>query len=157
MDKQKKNNKRILIVVGVIVLIGTLFLFLRACDTDEEASGMSYDAEIEVSDDTPLAGGSNGKITFPGFSKNVIKYGSTKKMSLQNPKSNKVDFVYSISYNGETVYTSEKIKPGETIKWNLHECFKEKGRYSVEITITPYSLQGEVKNGILQAFTFEII
>ena len=86
----------------------------------------------------------------------MIKYGPSKQLTLQNPKKNTVDFVYTIEYEGEEIYESEPIPPGESQKWNLHEVFTEKGRYEITIYISPFDASGVEKNGFKQNFTFEI-
>lgn len=144
-----------------ILLCLILILFcLHYCGnvTGDKIGGLVYGAMEEgeeINDETPL--GSGDKIVFPGFSTKVIKYNSSKQMTLQNPKNNTVDFVYTVMYEGREVYKSDPIAPGEIKKWNLHEVFTDEGQYKITIQITPYDDDGTEKNGFKQNFTFRIV
>ncbi len=154
-----QKQKKYFAVLFSLMLV--LLLCFHYCGnvTGDRIGGLVYgsvEEGEEITDETPLGSGSN-KIVFPGFSTKVIKYNSSRQMTLQNPETNSVDFVYIIVYEGEEIYKSDPIAPGETKKWNLHEVFTDKGQYEIEIHITPYHESGTQKNGFEQNFTFKIV
>ncbi len=154
-----QKQKKYFVVLLALVLIFLLCFHYCGDATGDKIGGLVYgsvyDGE-EITDETPLDSGGN-KIVFPGFSTKVIKYSSSKQMTLQNPKSNSVDFVYTIFHQDEEVYRSSPIAPGKSEKWNLHDVFTEKGQYEITIHITPYDDAGAEKNGFKQNFTFKIV
>lgn len=158
MEKKeiKKGNKKKVFFCALILLFLLTFYYCGNV-TGEKIGGLVYGTaeEEHIDDETPL--GSGNKIVFPGFSTKVIKYGPSKQMTLQNPKTNAVDFVYTIEYEGKQVYKSDPIPPGESQKWNLHKVFTEKGQYEITIHIVPFDVSGAEKNGFKQNFIFKIV
>lgn len=153
-----KNQKKYFVMVLCLTVLLALILHYCGNVTGDRVGGLVYDLsdKASITDETPLNSMEN-KIVFPGFSTKTVAYDKSDKMSLQNPKSNRVDFVYAIEYEGEEVYRSDLISPGYVKKWDLHEVFSEQGQYEITIHITPYDSTGSEKNGFKQEFTFKII
>lgn len=153
-----KNQKKYFALILCLTVFIVLLLHYCGNVAGNRVGGLVYDFsdDVSITDETPLNSTEN-KIVFPGFSTKIIAYDKSDKMTLQNPKSNRVDFVYAIEYEDEEVYKSDLISPGDVKKWDLHEVFNERGQYEITIHITPYDSTGSEKNGFKQEFTFEII
>jgi len=127
--------------------------------TQKDNSGIMYNNPNSSTKNTKPNQSMNANIVFPGFA--TITYQFTDKsqtLSLMNPKTNTVNFVYTIydTSNNKLIYTSDKISPNQNYEWNIQDYFSS-GTHKIKIHISTSDVKtGTAKNGIDQYFAFEI-
>ena len=125
------RNKMTGIGTGIVVL--TLLLgTLAGCGGSGNGSGSAPapkpEAVQEAYADYPRF--TNKKVT----EKNHI-------LTLSNGENNQFAFVYTLSADGETLYQSEKLQPGQKEEWDiLRNCTES---CTLDITITAWSLSDD--------------
>ena len=125
------RNKLTGIGTGIVVL--TLLLgTLAGCGGSGNGSGSAPapkpEAVQEAHADYPRF--TNKKVT----EKNHI-------LTLSNGENNQFAFVYTLSADGETLYQSEKLQPGQKEEWDiLRNCTES---CTLDITITAWSLSDD--------------
>lgn len=67
-------------------------------------------------------------------------------LTMTNPEGNPADFTFTVSYKGETLYTSGAVAPGESAEWDVMEQWSKKGRHTVTITSVPILADGSEGN-----------
>lgn len=146
----KDSAPIILIIILLAVaaaIIGTAVMVLKppAASDVSAASG----SEIMLADGEPFDGNvDNGQvesaeetnyIEIPGYSDIYVSKGST--VDLANPEGNGVYFKYTITENGNAIYESDYIKPGEKIAWNATDYISGAGEHSLIFEVSTISVE----------------
>ncbi len=117
-----------------------------------EQNGIVYDSMASHYDETvPDKSGDNSGIKVPGYSDVIIPKDSTSiPITLLNPDGNPCNFKFTLSVleTGQTLCSTEYVKPGDAIKVVKLDDTLEKGSYTLVINIATASLDtGTQMNG----------
>ncbi len=112
-----------------IILLLTIILCLRQCDSDETKPPTTQTESDKTLDFIPA--GDEELIRMPGYGGLIFQSGTLQQYSdLHNPEVNKCLFVFSLYLSdGTLIYKSDYVKPGEVLnKITLNQTL-EKGLY----------------------------
>ena len=92
--------------------------------------------------------------SYPHFTDRVVTE-EDHLLTLSNYKKNKFAFVYTLSGDGQELYRSEKLQPGESEAWDiLQYCTTS---CSLDITITAYTLPDDTEqNSVTQTIQLSL-
>lgn len=93
-------------------------------------------------------------ILYPGFVDQVFTE-ENAMLAMDNSEKNAVAFRFAISVEGETVFTSEEVTPGESAQWDVTSKWSE-GEHQVTITSVPVLEDGVEGNASSQTITITI-
>ena len=143
MEKKKSKNKAVL-VIGLILLIASVtfgVLIMTGVirfspEKTEDAQGVvgriknDWDTGLEESDQTSKRG-----TKIPGYSTAEMNAGDkTLKISIGNPKENKVGLIATLKLSDGTVlYKSTLLKPGQGLEEVPLTQTLEKGEYAAMV------------------------
>ena len=136
----KKSKKKVIIIVAaVVVLAAAAVLTLWFCGVFTPKTEPANGVVGQITDDwdpgveQPTSAKSGTQI--PGYSNAEMNAGDTSlKMSIGNPKENKVGFFASIVLDDGTVlYESELLKPGQGLTEVPLSKTLEKGTYDAKV------------------------
>lgn len=154
MTDKKRNTKIIItaLVAVVIVLAGAGItmgvLLLNNNNTQNqsvpEQQGVVFDNNASHYDkEVSNAGGEAQGIKIPGYPDMTISSESTDfPITLLNPEGNPCNFKFTLSLQdtGETLCTTDLVKPGDAIKGVTLDAPLAKGTYTLIINISTYSV-----------------
>lgn len=141
-----KFNMLFVIIPLILTLLLGLFSF---CGRGPEKNNTpSWDPTIDQNigdENTTVPLNSTGKIKIAGFSEWYVPSGKTDKLSinLKNPDGNPCYFSFSIvlADTNETIYQSDMVPPGESIKKISITHELSPGEYPAYINISTYALE----------------
>ncbi len=129
----KHYKKRMISIIAVcifIILLLTIILCLRQCDSDETKPPSPTESDKTL-DFIPAGDDDENEIRMPGYGGLIFQSGTiNQKTDLYNPSVNKCLFVFSLYLSdGTLIYKSDYIKPGEKLnEITLYQSL-EKGLY----------------------------
>ena len=133
MNYKSKNNKVILIVLILLILIpGGIFINKNLSNGDLDSNVVKWTQEKNSDPES---------IKIPGYS--TIRIPANTKdvqITLGNPEGNQCYFKFEVLVEGESLYTSDFVQAGYAIENIELKKALEKGTYDAVIKITPYSL-----------------
>ena len=150
-DKSKNSKVLVIVLIAVIAILaavgitmGVLLINNNSSQTQDTAKqqGVVFDSDAshyEVSN----AGVSEQGIKIPGYPDMTISSESTDfPITLLNPEENPCNFKFTLSLQetGETLCTTDLVKPGDAIKGVTLDKPIEKGTYTLIINISTYSV-----------------
>ncbi len=145
-------------VLFLLLLSG--ILTLTACgaveDTPGEASSAVISLEPEpIPEPEPEPEIRPDYILYPAFSEQVF-FKDHYLFTMTNDKANSVDFRFELRDNSGTVlYTSERVKPGDSVQWDTRERWKD-GRHRLVIVSTPIDADGTEGNALTQGIAVTV-
>ena len=110
--RRKNERNSIVILVLLIIAVLSLFTFIVA-HNQHTGNNLEHDSSA-----IPMIADSAGnELVVPAFSQLAFKTGEKKQtVMLSNPASNDADMYIVLSVDGDEIYKSGLIKPGECIK-----------------------------------------
>lgn len=93
-------------------------------------------------------------ILYPGFVDQIFTAENTL-LTMENSEKNAMAFSFEISAEGETVFTSEEVAPGQSAQWDVTSKWSE-GEHQVTITSVPVLEDGAKGNASSQTITITI-
>ena len=110
--RRKNERNSIVILVLLIIAVLSLFTFIVS-HSQHTGSNLEHDSSA-----IPMIADSSGnELVVPAFSQLAFKAGEMKQIvMLSNPASNEADMYIVLSVDGNEIYKSGLIKPGECIK-----------------------------------------
>ena len=114
-------------------------LFLPGCGTLGSGSAVSSaPAQVEVEKEYAR---------FPRFQDRKVNQ-DNRVLTLTNWKKSPFRLVYTLSVNGQTIYESPVLEPGEKLEWDILAYCKES--CDLDITATAFSKEGKEQNSVTQ-------
>ena len=114
-------------------------LFLPGCGTLGSGSAVSSaPAQVEVEKEYAR---------FPRFQDRKVNQ-DNRVLTLTNWKKSPFLLVYTLSVNGQTIYESPVLEPGEKLEWDILAYCKES--CDLDITATAFSKEGKEQNSVTQ-------
>lgn len=123
--------------VTAIALLVAL-LFLPGCGSLGSGSSASTSTQVEVEKEYAR---------FPRFQNRKVTQ-DNRVLTLTNWKKSPFHLIYTLSVDGESIYESPVLLPGEKLDWDiLAYCAAS---CDLEITATAYTPEGEEQNSVTQ-------
>lgn len=154
MEDKSKNLKVLVIVLIAVIAIfaavgitmGVLLMNNNSSQTQDTAKqqGVVFDSDAShYEQEVSNADGAEQGIKIPGYPDMTISSESTDfPITLLNPEENPCNFKFTLSLleTGETLCTTDLVKPGDAIKGVTLDKPIEKGTYTLIINISTYSV-----------------
>lgn len=107
-------------------------------DPNYDANQQNWNGKLPKSGKDSFGG--EDTTTFPGYN-TVIVTQEAPTMELINPAVNTVDFTYSVvDAEGNTLYTTSKIRPGKCVPFSIGKLFATKGAYDLSLVVNTYDV-----------------
>ena len=152
-DKSKNSKVLVIVLIAVIAILaavgitrGVLLMNNNSSQTQDTAKqqGVVFDSDAShYEQEVSNAGGAEQGIKIPGYPDMTISSESTDfPITLLNPEENPCNFKFTLSLQetGETLCTTDLVKPGDAIKGVTLDKPIEKGTYTLIINISTYSV-----------------
>lgn len=162
-EKKKTGRKVAAVIIAVIIII--ILLLLRSCGGCGSSTNPSEPSQpgLEVEGDNKWDGTIHDStetaitetIEIPGYSDLGVSKDSPF-IRLGNPEANTVYLQYQIVKNGEVIYETKAIKPGNMVEANMYDVL-DTGENEVTININTYDVETETAcNGATQTVTITV-
>lgn len=161
-EKDNSKKKKIITITAVIIIIIIILLLLQRCtngggpgkenETTTEPTSLSdiVPNNTKLSEDQLKEKGANGNayVTFPGYSGQTkyVKEGDAYKFA--NPIVNTLDIIFTVSYEGQQIWQSQKVPAGSSVLWVVSDTLKNKGAYDLKLNMCPYFEDGSPASAV---------
>ncbi len=124
-----------------------LAVFLIGC-IDSSGDGSTSFVEVSAEEEEWLI--------YPGFTDRILDW-DNRTLTLSNDEQNTANLIFTITNgNGDVLYTSDPIAPGEQVEWDAVSSGLSSGYRTVTITTTAVTDDGEELNSVTQTITVRI-
>lgn len=137
-----------------------LFLLLTALMLSVFLIGCGSGAGSQGDGSTSLPGEAvsarEERLTYPGFTSRVLDW-DNRTLTLPNDEKNTADLIFTITdSDGNVLYTSERVAPGEHEEWDAVSSGLSSGKQKITITMAAVVGEGEALNTASQTITVKI-
>lgn len=133
-DKSKNSKVLVIVLIAVIAILAAVGITMGVLLINNNSS---------QTQDTAKQQGAEQGIKIPGYPDMTISSESIDfPITLLNPEENPCNFKFTLSLQetGETLCTTDLVKPGDAIKGVTLDKPIEKGTYTLIINISTYSV-----------------
>lgn len=133
-DKSKNSKVLVIVLIAVIAILAAVGITMGVLLINNNSS---------QTQDTAKQQGAEQGIKIPGYPDMTISSENTDfPITLLNPEENPCNFKFTLSLQetGETLCTTDLVKPGDAIKGVTLDKPIEKGTYTLIINISTYSV-----------------
>lgn len=151
IESEALNLKKKYVLIGIIILvvlcagIGIGFVLNRSNTVSDGNEGVTIDKNAQEYEDKESGTDNAASIRFPGYPEITVSADQNDiPIVLTNPDVNPCYFQFTVSLDdGNPIYESEWVKPGDAIKGFEMDAPLQPGDYEMNISIATKSLGAE--------------